>query len=104
MVEIARHGTNYYNQTRLNQLRQDIQTEHRRLYEQAWDNIISKMDIETDHKKFWTNIKKLQGNENKSRDQTSETKTDKMFMSTKTKKLYLGTTGKRLLIYQTLKT
>ena len=65
MVEIARYGTNYYNQSRLNQLTQDIQTVHRRLYGQAWDNIISRMDIETDPKKFWTNIKKLQGNENK---------------------------------------
>ena len=62
------------------------------------------MDIETDPKKFWTNIKKLQGHENKSRAPYIRDKTDKMFMRTKTKKLYLGTTGKRFLIYQTLKT
>ena len=67
MVEIARHGTSYDRQIILNQLRQDIQTIHRRLYGQAWDNIIRRMDIERDPKIFWTNIKKLQGNENKSR-------------------------------------
>ena len=63
--EIRRHGTSYDTHARLNQLRQEMQNLHKQLYIQDWDNKISRMDIETDPKRFWTNIKKLQGNDNK---------------------------------------
>ena len=59
--DIRRHGTNYGTQNRLNHLRQEIQTLLRHLYGQAWDNIISRIDIETNPKKFWTDIKKTTG-------------------------------------------
>ena len=67
MEDIRRHGTNFDTKYRLNQLIQEKQMLHRHLFGQAWDNIIDRIDMETDSKIFWTDIKKLQGNNNKSR-------------------------------------
>ena len=66
-IDIEQHGTNYYRYTRFITLRQQIQQEHIALHTATWNNIIDNIDIDPDAKKFWSQIKKLQGSEGKTK-------------------------------------
>lgn len=50
---------------RLNNVRNRLNTEYRRLSNLNWDNLLSKINLEKDPKIFWSSIKKLSGNTNK---------------------------------------
>jgi hypothetical protein len=69
MAEIDTNGTSFDKHHRLNHLRYQIQTELRELAIDNWNQLIDKLDAETNPKTFWTSIKKLQGNETKTKAQ-----------------------------------
>ena len=60
-TDIETYGPSYDKYQRLITLRQELQTEYRRLYAENWDRLIQKLDVEHNPKTFWTSIKKLQG-------------------------------------------
>ena len=46
----------------INDLKRQLTTDYRLIQNQAWNELISKLDTETDPTKFWKTIKRLQGN------------------------------------------
>ena len=64
-MKIVVAGTSIDRQHRLNHIRNTMQNRCREECQKAWNSIIEKIDLERDPKRFWGDIKKLQGNEGK---------------------------------------
>ena len=63
--DIMTNGPSIQKQHNLIHIRTQLQTEYRRLFIESWDRQIQKLNETNDSKQFWTAIKKLQGNSNK---------------------------------------
>ena len=59
---ITRLGPSLHMYNRIKTLRQQLKQQYKTLNDQTWNTLIQKINTEQDPKKFWTSIKKMQGN------------------------------------------